>query len=194
MKKIKLVLFTIICMFSYLVVDAEGLCKPSREKELREQVAKFSINYEIAPKGTFIEEHISPGETIKKDYSYKIKITPESLPDNFYAMITSDGVLYGILSGTTPIYVDKGGVYNIQIYNYECGPDFIKKFDLMIPIYNKDNKKEGTWFDGTYEQKGKKDDSSQKSKLKLGLIITIIILLIIIIGTAFFLYKKRRPK
>ncbi len=193
MRKIKvyLIILISIILFPYINVSAaNSRCSVTQIEQYRSQLTNVNMAYEIMPEGTKVHNEMLASDI---DVSNKAKVTIENLPEEFYIIfnnITDENLLFPPLVQGGTMYLS-GGVYTLEISHEEC-PEPIKKFEVLVPFYNKDSK--DVWFDGTYEQKNKQISEKEKSKTNIRLVIIIIILSIIIVALIIFLFRKRQLK
>lgn len=189
-KRFLVSIFIIMACFTNIqnIYAKDNSCKTADIIFKRSELKNVSLNYEFMPAGSSAIILVDP-----IDVSNKIKVSIENLPDNFYAVLSTN---YGknnnsILEKNKYAFVN-GGVYTIDIYNFDCPLDNLKSFEVKIPIYNNDNK--NTWFDGTYEQKSPSKNPSKNDKVSITLVVILVLLVLIVGIIGLIIYRKRKLK
>lgn len=190
MKKLILSILALILLIPTLVNADETTCDIDTINSLKEQIKDVTFDLEYVPEGTEVKTDFDDAPE-KIDSKNIMKVITNNLPENFYILLYESESNISLLHSDY-ITLIPGGVYEIQIYSEMCQEDILKKYQIMIPIYDLDNKND-IWFDGTYNHSSNKE-SSKNNKVQTRLVIILIILLIIICSFTFIVIRSRRHK
>lgn len=186
MKKILilLIIMSLGTLDVYATKTKNEYCTYNQIQEKLEALKDVTLNYTVMTEGTV---YVNPRTFDEIDVSDKVKIEIEGLPSGFYALLENGNFQEFFDSG---VAIVDGGVYEISYYNYDCGVDVIKSYEVMVPYYNPSNK-DDAWFDGTYETSAS-DYEELPPKASTILIVVLALLVTLIIGFIVFIIIKRR--